>query len=167
MLGNRILAMMLKQLADRVGYVLVVARGDAKVLLLGTDNAPNRLVSINSASPLEHDVFAYATPHYRAIVASLKRRFGALAEDGFGLWFHIDPSEICAAIEEFDLASGVRTRDGIFELAGRVWVKDFGPGEIQAFTDRGARVRLDRHKGGLHEVLSPRSLMKPYLRAVA
>lgn len=164
---NEILATMLKQLADHIGYVLVVARGDGKVLVLGTDNAPNRLTSINAWSPLEHDVVAYRTRHYARIVAAIKRRFGALSEDGFGLWFHADPREICAAIEEYSLATGERVRDGVFELNARVWVKDFGPGEIEGFTDRGARVTLERHVGGLREVLAPRSLMKPYLRAVA
>lgn len=164
---GKILHMILQHLTDGAGYVLVVARGDGKVLVLGTDNAANRLIAINAWSPLEHDVFAYRSPHYAHIVASIKRRFSAASEDGFGVWFHADASEICAAIEEFSLATGERMRDGIFEVNGRVWVKDFGPGEIKAFSDRGARVQLEQHKGGLREVLVPRSLMKPYLRAVA
>ncbi len=165
--GHEILNMTLKRILDHVGYVLIVARGDGKVLVLGTDNARNRLISINAASPLEHFVTAIRTDHYADIVRALKRRFAALAEDGFGLWFHVDPRELRAAIDEFDLATGQRVRDGQYAVNGRAWVKDLGGGTIAAITERGCRVRLDRPRGAVREVIAPRSLMKPYLRAVA
>lgn len=163
--GYEFLNMTLKRIHDLVGYVLVVARGDGKVLVLGTDNARNRLIAINAASPLEHEVRAYRTDHYAVIVDHLRRRFRPLSEDGFGLWFHADPRELFAAIEEYDLATGKRVRLGEhLRVAGRATVKDFGPGTIMSIDERGAVVKLDRPKGNLTEVIAPRALLKPHLR---
>jgi hypothetical protein len=104
--------MALQRIQDHRGYILVVARGDAKVLLLGTDNAPNRLIAINGASPLDHHVNAYRTDHYELIVSRIKRRFRDFSEDGLGVWFHVDPSVMLAAVEEFDLSTGARITHG-------------------------------------------------------
>lgn len=156
----------LTRVLDLAGYVLIVARGDGKVLVLGTDNAPNRLISINSASPLEHEVLAYRTDHFQKIVDALRRRFGALSVDGLGVWFEADLNAIRCTIAEYDLASGMRVRDGPFELYGPVWVKGAGAGTISALTERGAVVKLRDPKGELREVIAPRSLMKPHLRSI-
>lgn len=109
---NRVLEMMLTRIVDRAGYVLVVGRGGGKTLLLGTCNAGNRLVAINAASPLEHEVRVFRTEHYAAIVQSLRERFRSVAEDGFGLWFDVDACEIVAAVEECAIGSDRWPRTG-------------------------------------------------------
>lgn len=165
--GYEFLNMTLKRIHDHVGYVLLIARGDGKVLVLGTDNARNRLISINAASPLEHEVYAYRTDYFHEITAQLRRRYQLLSEDGFGLWFHVDPRELAAAIEEFDLESGKRVRIGAaLCVGGRATVKDLGPGTITSLNARGAVVKLDRPKGRVTEITAPRSLLKPHLRAL-
>lgn len=163
--GYEILNMTLKRIQDRAGYVLVVARGDGKVLLLGTDNARNRLIAINGASPLEHEVWAFRTDYFREIAAQLRARFDLYSDDAFGLWFHTDPRVLLDAIEEFDLATGRRVRMGeLLRVDGRVTVKDFGAGVIRSIDARGAVVKLDNPRGGLSQVIAPRSLLKPHVR---
>lgn len=154
---------------DHLGYVLVIERGDGKVLVLGTDNAPNRLIAINSWSPLEHFLHAFRTDHYAQIVSALQYRFGQWSLDCFGIWFHIDAREILAAIAEFDLETGERKRVGLLQLQGPVWVKGIGAGTIAHIdaTTGGAIVRLREPRGALKQVMAPRRLMKPYLRPVA
>lgn len=166
--GKDILTMTLTRIQDLVGYVLVVARGDGQVLVLGSDNAPNRLIAINAASPLEHEVSIYRTDHYQTIVDALRVRFRTYSADGFGIWFQMDPSEIRNAVEEFDLATGQRVRMGLWlKVGGRATVKEFGPGTISSMNERGAVVQLDRPKGNVRQVLAPRVLLKPHLRAIS
>lgn len=163
--GYEILNMTLKRVHDLVGYVLIVARGDGKVLLLGTDNARNRLIAINACSPLEHDVSVYRTDHYRNIVEAVRERHKPYSVDGFGLWFEMDPSTLRAAVEEFDLATGNRTRMGEWlRVGGRATVKNVGPGTIESMNERGALVTLDRPKGNVRQVIAPRALLKPHFR---
>lgn len=167
---SEILNMTLRRLHDLVGYILIVARGDGKVLVLGTDNAPNRLTAINAASPLEHDVRIYRTDHYAKILAALKHRFRAWSEDGLGVWFHLDPSELYAAIDEFDLGTGARVRMGKYlAVGGRAWVKGLGPGTISSLDSRtgAATVRLERPVRDLTQVIATPSMIKPHIRAAA
>jgi hypothetical protein len=157
--------MTLKRVHDLVGYVLIVSRGDGKVLVLGTDNARNRLIAINACSPLEHEVFVFRTDHFRAITNALQQRYRPYSIDGFGVWFEMDLSVLLAAVDEFDLGTGLRVRMGLhFCVGGRVTVKDTGSGTIASLNERGAIVKLDRPKGNVSQVIAPRSLLKPHLR---
>jgi hypothetical protein len=159
--GYEFLNMTLKRVHDLVGYVLIVARGDGKVLVLGTDNARNRLIAINACSPLEHDVFVYRTDHFREITQTLQARYKPYSVDGFGLWFELDLSTLRDAIAEFDLGTGQRVRMGPhLRVGGRATVKDMGAGTITAINERGAVVALDRPKGSVRQVIAPRALLE-------
>lgn len=147
------------------GYVLVVIRGDGKTLVLGTDNAVNRLHLIHGASSLEHEVRAFRTDHFARIVAAIASQFALLADDAFGSWFHVDGSAIVAAIEEFNLETGERVSAGPFKVGARAWIKSVGPGVIRRLQHNRAVVALDDPKGDLREVVAPFRLMKPVLRA--
>lgn len=165
--GYEFLNMTLRRIQDHVGYVLVVARGDGKTLLLGTDNARNRLALINGASPLEHVVRAYRTDHYAAIARSIASRFRLMSEDGFGLWFLEDPGRLHEAIDEYDLQTGRRMRAGLLEVGSPAWVKTMGSGVITKLDDHNVTVRLDQRRGNSDLVFAHRSLVKPYIRAAA
>lgn len=168
--GYEVSTMSLDHIQEDAGYVLVVERGDGKVLILGTDNARNRLIAINAASPLEHFVRAFRTPHYAAIVAALKHRYGRWSEDGLGVWFHVDARELVVAVEEFDLATGRRVRAGPWLRVGaRTLVKGIGFGHVKSIDalTGGARVLLERPFRDLKEVIASPSMLKPHMRAPA
>jgi hypothetical protein len=165
--GYEFLNMTLKRIHDQLGYVLVVARGDGKTLLLGTDNARNRLALVNGASPLEHVVSAYRTDHFREIARSVASRFRLVSEDGFGLWFLEDPNRLHEAIAEYDLETGKRIRAGLLEVGAPAWVKTMGSGVVTKLSDYDVAVRLDQPRGKSEVVYAHRSLVKPYIRAAA
>lgn len=165
--GYEVSTMSIFQLQEAAGYVLLVERGDGKVLILGTDNARNRLIAINAASPLEHFVRAFRTAHYAAIVAALKHRYGRWSEDGLGVWFHVDARELVTAIEEFDLATGLRVRAGPWlRVGGRALVKGVGFGQVKSIDARtgGAVIRLEHPVRDLKEVIATPGMVKPHVR---
>ena len=142
------------------GYVLVVGRGDGKTLILGTDMAPERLAMINGASPLEHDVRAIRTPHYKLIAAHLRERFRAYADDVFGLWVLADHSAVVEAIEDYDPSSGERIRNGALYIGDTGYVRSVGKGLVTGF--RGDRVLM--RFGGIASLI-PRKYVKNVVRA--
>lgn len=162
---------MLSSIKSEAGHVLVVGRGDCKVLILGTSNAKNRLVAINGASPLEHDVRALETEHYRAIERDLALRFRAYREDGLGQWVTAEFEDVVKALDEYDADTGARKKCGPLELGERAWVHSVGKGDILGFVTVDAThdgppiervvVRMDATGQPL---AVPRQYVKPVLR---
>ncbi|MBK8916411.1 MAG: hypothetical protein IPM64_17740 [Phycisphaerales bacterium] len=121
---------------------------------------------MSGASPLEHVVTIWRTDHAKAIAAEVARRFQPFCDDCFGLWFHLDPSDLSAAIEEFDLGTGRRVRMGVLRVGHAAWVKGIGSGVIESIARERAVVRLARPYRTTSHVIAHRSLLKPHLRTV-
>lgn len=162
------LQMLLSKLNPYAGHVLVVGRGDSKTLILGTANAGNRLTFISNASPLEHQVVALETEHFRAIEHDLVARFRVYADDGLGHWVQADFADVAGALEEYDLSTGARVRSANLSVGDRAYVKGLGKGEIAGFAcgGRGDRVKFRSERLGKY-VLVPRSVVKPVVQVRA
>jgi hypothetical protein len=130
---NEALRMTLSKLNPHAGHILVVGRGDSKVLVLGTANAGNRLSFISQASPLELDVTALETEHYREIERDLVARFSAYRDDGYGHWLQTEYNCVVAALNEYDLETGARIRSGDLKIGDRAFVPGIGKGEVTGF----------------------------------
>lgn len=167
--GHEFLNLSVKNICDGQGYVLVVARdGGGRTLLLGTDNAVNRLILINGASPLEHVVRAYRTDHFARIVAEIVQQFGQVSCDAFGAWFHLDANKIHAAIAEYDLATGDRQRVGQIERGKCVWVRGSGIGTVKSISAKGELiVDLDEPIGNMARLRVWHWMARPHMREAA
>jgi hypothetical protein len=157
---NPILERFMAILLPGEGYVLIVGRGDGKTLIIGTDNAGPRLALINGASPLEHNVRAVRTHHYKLITAQLRERFRLFADDAFGHWVHADFSDVVEAAEDFDPISGERIRNGALYVGDTGYVSKVGKGIVKGF--RGDRV-LMRFTDEITSLI-PRSCVKSVVR---
>lgn len=165
--------MTLSKLNPHAGHILVVGRGDSKVLVLGTANAGNRLGFVAQASPLELDVTALETEHYREIERDLIVRFGAYRDDGYGHWLQAEYGQVVAALNEYDLDTGARIRSGTLKIGDRVFVPTIGKGEITGFVTGAAAARMGMQSSERVTVFSedagrfvsaPRAMVKPVLR---
>jgi hypothetical protein len=157
--------MLLQKLNPCAGYVLIVGRGDGKVLILGTPNAGNRLAFINAQSSLEHEVHALETERYREIERDLIERFRAYADDGLGHWVHADYLDVVKAMDEYDADTGRRTRNGSLAIGDRAYVPALGcKGRVEGF--EGSRVIFQPERREGHYTV-PRSQIKPVLRPAA
>lgn len=159
---NPILERFMAKLIPGEGYVLVVGRADGKVLITATDNAPGRLALINGASPLEHEVRAVRTQHYKLLAQHLRERFRNCADDAFGLWVIADYSDVVEALEDYDPATGERLRNAHLYVGDTGYVRHMGKGEVRAF--RGDRVLM---RFGEITSYIPRSLVKCVVRVPA
>lgn len=139
---NEALQMLLSKLNPHAGHIIVAGRGDSKVLVLGTANAANRLSFIAQASPLELEVTALETEHYRVIEADLVARFRAYADDCYGHWLQSEHADVLAALGEYDLDTGARIRCGNLKIGDRAFVKGVGKGQITGFTTLAAAARI-------------------------
>lgn len=164
---------MLEKLNPHAGHILVVGRGDSKVLVLGTANAGNRLSFIGQASPLELDVTALETEHYRVIEADLIARFRAYSDDGYGHWLQAEYGEVLKALSEYDLGNGRRVRSGNLALGDRAYIPGIGKGQVTGFLTGAAAARIGMESAErvtiLHEELgkyvsAPRSWVKRVIR---
>lgn len=156
---TEILDKLMATILPGAGYVLVIGRGDGKTLILGTENAGPRLAMVNGASPLEHQVRAVRTDHFKLIAACLRERFRAFADDCFGLWVAADFTEVAEALEDYDPATGERIRDGALYVGDRGYVRAVGKGTVTGF--RGGRVLL-RFGDAVFPV--PRSMVKSVVK---
>lgn len=162
---NPILERLMARILPGHGYVLVVGRGDGKTLICATDNAGPRLTLINGASPLETQVRAVLTPHYKLLAQVLRERFRIYADDAFGLWVLADYSDVIEALEDYDPQSGERIRSGTLYVGDTAWVKGLNRGTVRGF--RGERVLMRFAAGDASEGITtfvPRRLVKNIVR---
>lgn len=163
---NEALQVQIRKMNPHAGHVVVLGRGDGKVLILGTANPQVRLHLVIDASPLEHEVCAIESEHFRTIAIDLGKRFRHLADDCYGHWVMAEYSEVIQALGDYDTRTGARWRSGNVGLGQTVWVTKLGRGEVTEFeSGRSERVRVRMHFGGVVGV--PRSYVKPILRASA
>lgn len=168
--------MLLDKLNPHAGHIVVCGRGDSKVLVLGTANAGNRLSLIAQSSPLELEVKALETEHYREIEHDLIARFGAYRDDGYGHWLQTEYQSVLAALDEYDLNTGARIRSGALKIGDRAYVPGLGKGQVTGFVTQEAAARIggqaaERVVIFLEEVgkfvHAPRRIVKPVVRPAA
>lgn len=96
--------------------------------------------------------------HAEAIAQALKRRFQPAALEAGGPWFAIEYPQARAALAEYDLATGLRSRMGRVPVGARVRVAGFGAGAVTGFSACGrVAVAIHRLTHVAIEVLAPAS----------
>lgn len=118
-----------------------------------------------------------ATPHAERIARELREQFtdhavGVVSREP---WFLVDWEQVTRAIEDFDPATGWRTRLGDISVGAEVqvdlWNHEYPDskrrGQVVGIAGRRYIVKLSQPYGRVGEVIAPRSMVKPVVRVAA